>query len=136
MTMLLTKEPRKGSAGETSYMFLADPTDSERRRGLRLRQSRPVKVFEPISSRYIAGQTEDVSTTGLRVTLPASTYLRPGAILNVHVGVGVGGEPLANRRAMMPARVVWVDRSGDMNLGKMCAGVEFTASIAAHLDAA
>ena len=29
-------------------------------------------------------------------------------MLNVHVGVGQTGEGLANRRQMMPARVVWM----------------------------
>ncbi|HLL88744.1 MAG TPA: hypothetical protein VK324_05535, partial [Tepidisphaeraceae bacterium] len=44
---------------------------SERRRGLRIRQARPVKVFEPTACRYFGGQTCDVSATGLRLELPA-----------------------------------------------------------------
>jgi len=35
---------------------------------------------------------------------------------------------------MMPARVVWVDRA--FSRGFAVVGVEFTASIAVHLDAA
>ena len=32
----------------------------ERRRGLRITQHRPVKVYEPSSGRYVGGQTEDI----------------------------------------------------------------------------
>ena len=39
---------------------------TERRRGLRIRQNRPVKVYEPTSARYFGGQTCDISSTGLR----------------------------------------------------------------------
>jgi hypothetical protein len=136
--MLLTTERRRGSAETTHRLFIApaDTAGSERRRGLRLRQQRPVKIYEPVTSRYIGGQTEDVSATGLRVSLPASACVRPGTVLNIHVGVSAGGQPLANRRQMMAARVVWVEGAGELRLGRMCAGIEFTASIAAHLDAA
>jgi hypothetical protein len=37
---------------------------------------------------------------------------------------------------MIPARVVWIDRDVTRTDGRMTAGVEFLASIAAHLDAA
>ncbi len=49
----------------------------ERRRGLRIQQTRPIKVFEATASRYFGGQTQDVSATGLRVELPVSASLRP-----------------------------------------------------------
>jgi hypothetical protein len=109
---------------------------SERRRGLRVRQNRPIKVFEPASTRYLPGQTMDVSATGLRIELPVSANVRAGATVSIHVGVNEQGQALANRRAMIPARVVWVERSRDMNNPRLTAGVEFVASIAAHLDAA
>ena len=47
MTMLMT-EPR-----------LVTDEGAERRRGLRIRQNRPIKVLEPATSRYFGGQTED-----------------------------------------------------------------------------
>ena len=109
---------------------------SERRRGLRIRQHRPIKIFEPTTHRYFGGQTEDLSATGLRIELPLATPVRPGKLLNVHVGLGEHGESLANRRKMIPARVVWVSRSPDLATGRLMAGVEFISSIAAHLDAA
>ena len=116
--------------------YAADTSGSERRRGLRIQQHRPVKVYDPLSCRYIGGQTEDISATGLRISIPFNTYIRPGTILNVHVGLSEGGQPLANRRGMMPAKVVWTEHPTDGPMGFLQAGVEFTASIAAHLDAA
>lgn len=108
---------------------------SERRRGLRISQQRPIKVFEPMSARYIGGQTEDISATGLRVELPPSSPVVPGTTLSIHVGLNVTGQSLANRRQMLPARVVWTQRRG-MRDAKLIAGVEFITNIAAHLDAA
>jgi hypothetical protein len=110
-------------------------TSSDRRRGLRVRQYRPVKVFEPASNRYVGGQTYDISSTGLRIELPLSTALRAGKLINIHVGMSDQGTSLANRRQMVPARVVWIDRT--INARKsLSAGIEFVSSVAAHLDAA
>ncbi|MGD1277603.1 MAG: PilZ domain-containing protein [Tepidisphaeraceae bacterium] len=108
----------------------------ERRRGLRIRQQRPIKVYEPTASRYFGGQTHDVSSMGLRLELPASVPLRPGKLLSIHVGLDEKGQALANRRQMIPARVVWVDRAADESSRTLRAGVEFLASISAELDAA
>ena len=110
----------------------------ERRRGLRIAQARPVKIFEHTSSRYFGCETKDVSATGLRIELPVSSPVRAGKLLSIHVGLSHTGETLANRRAMIPARVIWIDRStkGDNQRTTMTAGIEFLASTAAHLDAA
>ena len=107
---------------------------AERRRGLRIAQHRPVKVFEPSASRYFPGQTQDVSATGLRLELPISAPVIPGKVLNIHVGLSESGSALANRRSMIPARVVWVDRS--QRGSKLIAGIEFVATTDAHLEAA
>src|SRR5688500_5639890 len=123
MTMLMT---------ERLTMTDSDGAGVERRRGLRIRQNRPVKVLEPISARYFGGQTADISSTGLRIELPVSAPVRPGTVLSIHVGLNGIGQSLANRRQMMPAKVVWVDR-GRPGAGKLVAGIEFLASIAAHL---
>jgi hypothetical protein len=110
----------------------------ERRRGLRINQARPIKVFEPTASRYYGGQTQDISATGLRLELPLSMPVRPGKLLTIHVGLNESGQALANRRNMIPARVVWVSRprTGDTQATTMSAGIEFLASISAQLDAA
>ena len=107
----------------------------ERRRGLRIRQNRPLKVLESGLCRYFGGQTQDISSTGLRVELPASMPLRAGRLLAIHIGLNGRGEALANRRQMVPARVVWVKR-GQLGQRVLAAGVEFLASISAQLDAA
>ncbi len=127
--MLLTADARTAVAVDDSLL-------PERRRGLRIRQSRPVKIFEPIISRYFGGQTEDISSTGLRIELPLSTPVREGKVLNIHVGLNQAGESLANRRHMIPARVVWIDRRTARTQGRLVAGVEFLSSIAANVDAA
>src|SRR5689334_24505554 len=79
---------------------------AERRRGLRIRQQRPIKIFEPTTHKYFGGQTHDVSATGLRIELPLATPVGPGRIVNVHVGLSEHGETLANRRQMIPAKIV------------------------------
>ena len=110
----------------------------ERRRGLRVRQHRPVKIYEPVGARYFGGQTEDISSTGLRIELPAFATVREGETLCIHVGLSRQGQSLANRRHMIPARVVWVRRSGSRpgRPGTIEAGVEFASNISALLDAA
>jgi hypothetical protein len=111
-------------------------SDIERRRGLRISQNRPIKVFEPSSSRYYGGQTQDISSAGLRVELPRFASLSTGKVLSVHVGLSSTGESLANRRQMIPARVVWIRREVSGKTSRLTAGLEFLASITAHLDAA
>jgi hypothetical protein len=108
----------------------------ERRRGLRIRQNRPVKVFEPLGQRYYPGQTQDISATGLRLALPPWASVREGTELAVHVGVASGGQKLANRRQMIPAKVVWVGPEVAGRTTWLTVGVEFVSSVVAHLDAA
>ena len=137
--MLLISEPIQHAemtgAVDATDIVDAEGSGAERRRGLRIRQTRPVKVYEPMSARYFGGQTEDVSATGLRIELPAYATVRPGETLSIHVGLNHQGQGLANRRQMIPARVVWVTREPRLD-GRLEAGVEFMSSIAAHLDAA
>jgi hypothetical protein len=61
--------------------------------------------------------------------------VRGGETLSIHVGLSSSGNSLANRRQMIPARVVWVSRANPRRKTIM-AGVEFAASIGAQLDAA
>jgi hypothetical protein len=128
MTTLL-EQPR------LSFDHREEETGSERRRGLRIRQNRPVKVLDTVGGKYFGGRTEDVSVTGLRIELPANAAVRTGEMLSIHVGLSSTGGTLANRRQMIPARVVWVSRK-HFRSPTLTAGVEFTASIGAQLDAA
>ena len=111
-------------------------TGAERRRGLRIRQTRPLKIFEQTTHRYFGGQTEDISATGLRIELPLNTPVVIGTLVNVHVGLSSSGEALANRRSMIPARIVWVSRTPNATSGFLVAGLEFISSITASKDAA
>jgi hypothetical protein len=133
--MLLISDSVQTADQQDELLQAAAESGTERRRGLRIRQNRPIKVFEPTTSRYFGGQTGDISATGLRVELPAYAPVRVGEVLNIHVGLSQSGQTLANRRAMVPARVVWVNRARRID-GKLETGVEFLSSIAAHLDAA
>jgi hypothetical protein len=125
-----------GSRIMTMALVEAESAVAERRRGLRIRQNRPIKMFEPIAAKYFGGQTRDISATGLRIELPVSTPVVKGRLVSIHVGLNEAGHALANRREMIPAKIVWIDRSAARKTGRMTAGIEFLASIAAHLDAA
>ena len=112
-----------------------DPAGRERRRGLRIEQNRPIKAFIPSAARFVGGRTRDISATGLRLELPRSTPLQTGSLLNLHVGLDSGGSPLVNRRQMLPARIVWIDRRESAG-STVLAGIEFIASMAVRADAA
>ena len=100
--------------------------------------------LDPISSPKLWEVTAELVviivlfSTGLRIELPAFATVREGETLCIHVGLSRKGQSLANRRHMMPARVVWVRRCGSRpgRPGTIEAGVEFSSSISALLDAA
>ncbi len=102
----------------------------ERRKAPRVEQDRPIKVYEPSASRFFGGCTRDVSSTGLQVEFPSFVQLRPGRLINVHIGIHEGGQPLANRRSMIPARVVWMRTSEEANQN-VIVGLEFLSYISA-----
>jgi hypothetical protein len=108
----------------------------ERRRDVRVMEKRPVKVYDAAAAKYFGGQTEDISSTGLRLELPAFSPIEEGDTLSIHVGLNRQGESLANRRQMIPAKVVWVNRQDRRINGRIEAGIEFLSNISAHLDAA
>lgn len=109
---------------------------TERRRGLRVSQQRPVKVFDAAANRYVGGRTFDVSSSGLRIELPAWAPITEGKTLDVHVGMAAAGSPLVYRRSMIPARVVWVTPRLADGRATVTVGIEFLASVSAHLEAA
>lgn len=128
--MTLLMEPAAGRRD------LDETEAGERRRGLRIRQNRPIKAYEPVTARYFAGHTCDISATGLRIDLPPSAALRPGRTISVHVGLDRQGHGLAHRRQMIPARIVWIRPPTSAAPGRVMAGIEFLSSIAAGVDAA
>jgi hypothetical protein len=137
MTMLMIAGTKQKEVASKKREKSTEAVPSERRRGLRIAQHRPVKVHEPLSGRFFAGQTCDISSTGLRIELPASLPVVEGSVISIHVGLNDRGQALVNRRAMMPARIIWAERTtGEDQRPRLMAGVEFVASITAHLDAA
>ena len=101
-------------------------TNPERRRGLRIKQQRPVKLYEPRTSRYYPGQTADISASGLRLRLPLSTPIVVGNTLSLHIASNCS---FACRRQMIEAKVIWIHRDNS----NLLAGLELlpTAAIAA-----
>ena len=61
--------------------------DGDRRRHVRVSVNQPCKIHDPRSGKYIAGQTQDMSSGGLLVELPRLMSLKPGD--DVHVGVAL-----------------------------------------------
>ncbi len=112
------------------------PAMTERRRGLRIRQCRPIKVYEPRTARYFPGRTADISATGLRVKLPLSVPLIPGSILSLHIGTDKAGNTLAPRCHMTDARVIWTRRDSASPLGQLLAGLELLSTAAIQVEAA
>ena len=108
----------------------------ERRRGLRIRQYRPVKIFESSLSRYYAGHTRDISSTGLRIEVPASIPIQEGKVLSIFVGHSDPANALAHRRQMVPARVIWVDPTSSKSRDCVTLGIEFLNVSSAQLGAA
>src|SRR6266567_3345306 len=105
---------------------------NERRRGLRSKHSRPVKIYEPQSSRYFPGQTADISATGLRLTPPLSTPLIPGNVLSLHIGSPHSTSTLASRRQMLEAKVIWMHR----DRSELVVGLELLSTAAIQSSAA
>lgn len=112
------------------------PMMAERRHGLRVRQIRPVKVFDPAAQRYIGGQTRDISPSGLRLELPAQTPLVAGRMLDVHMGLSTQGSLVVGRRNMIPARIIWIQRQPQGRPGKLLAGVQLMARPQSRQNAA
>jgi hypothetical protein len=102
-------------------------TNPERRRGLRIKQERPVKLYEPRTSRYYPGQTADISASGLRLSLPLYTPLTPGHTLCLHIA---SNSSFASKRQMIEAKVIWMRRTED----HLLAGLELLpmAAIQSH----
>ena len=130
MSMTLVNNGLDNDLDNELHNSESDSFRLDRRRGRRVVQNRPLKIYEPFASRFFAGRTHDVSSTGMCIEFAKWAALSPGRVINVHAGVATGGQPLANRRSMIPARVVWV-REHDNTL---LAGIEFLSGI--HASAA
>ena len=105
-------------------MRFANDDGQDRRRGLRVQVSRPAKLLESRTRRFIAARTIDASPMGLKLQLPATSALDVGSRVEVYVGVD-GDGTVASRRFMLPARVVWLRRGDhDAKSPRLLAGIE------------
>jgi len=106
------------------------PAGPERRRGLRIRQARTVKLFDGSAAKFVAGQTRDISATGLRIDLPLQSDVACEDIVYVHV------DSFEHRRQMSPAKIVWLTRTATRRGAHLTAGVEFLDGLSNSLNAA
>lgn len=107
----------------------------ERRTGFRIPQDRPIKLLEPKLNKYFGGKTHDSSESGLRIELPSSTPLAVGHVVNLALGNYASGQGLSHGREMIPAKIVWLNRSA-LVPGKLLAGVQFLQSASMAVSAA
>jgi hypothetical protein len=112
---------------------IAMPNNGERRRGLRIRQARPIKLFDPSAARFAAGRTCDISADGLRIELPILAPVYAEQIVYVHISESCDGHAQATQKQLVPAKIIWVDRT---RRDALTAGIELLTNISVHRDAA
>ncbi len=61
--------------------------EGDRRTHPRLALAQPCKIYDPHTGKYIAGSTQDISTTGALIEVPRLLGLKPGDTL--HIGVAL-----------------------------------------------
>jgi hypothetical protein len=105
----------------------------ERRRRSRQRVSKSVKLYDPVSGRYFAGHTCDMSEGGLRLELSARLPAVAGGTACVYIADNVG-RGFIQHTQMLPVRYVWVRR--DTRTGMATCGVEILSDTASAREAA
>lgn len=108
----------------------------ERRAFPRHRITRPCKVFQPATQKFIPARTADVSAYGALLRIDSPRTLQPGEALDI--AVAWDGEPLLSRQSLMRATVI---RLGPSTIAEaercQTVAVRFSAPVreAAHLAA-
>ncbi len=115
---------------------LTDRMMIERRTATRVRICRPVKVIDLAIGRHAAGRSRDVSSTGMKVEIPASNHIHEGDTIHIDVGTLGGVGPLVGRPHIIPARVVWIRREAKLLRPMLTAGVEFALEHDAMINVA
>lgn len=106
----------------------------ERRRRPRTRVSKSVKLYDPVSGRYFAGHTCDISEAGLRLELPAALPALAGRTACVYIAHNANGRGFIHHTQMLPVRYVWVRRDG--RTGTAICGLEVLSDTASAREAA
>lgn len=125
---------RPAIAGRLGFAGVEPVEHHERRRRPRACVSNSVKLYDPLSGRYFAGHTCDVSERGLRLSLPAKLPATVGATACVYIAHNPGGRGFIRHTQMLPIRYVWVRR--DARTGTATCGVEILADTAGAREAA
>lgn len=113
-----------------------DDHDADRRRRPRASIEQTVKLYDPVSGRYFAGHTQDVSDSGLRLELPARVPARAGQTALVYIAASHMGRGLIDHAALIPIRYVWVRRETDEQGERCVCGVEVLADSVSARNAA
>ena len=121
-----------GDGAVTTRRLPLDP--SERRRRLRMRISRTVKLFDPLSGGYFAGHTCDVSDGGLCLELPARLPAVAGTTAYVYIAPDDGSMSFVRQTQLLAIRYVWVRRNP--MTGTATCGVQVLADTASAREAA
>ena len=121
-------------AGRLGLAGIETVEHHERRRRPRARVSKSVKLYDPLSGRYFAGHTCDVSDGGLRLELPAKLPALAGQTACVYVADNVAGRGFVQHTQMLPVRFVWVRRNARTGVA-MC-GVQILSDTASVREAA
>lgn len=108
----------------------------ERRCSTRIRISRPVKVIDLSIGRHAAGRSRDISSSGMKVEIPATNYIHEGDTVHIDVGTMGGVGPLAGRSRVIAARVVWIRRESKLVRPLLTAGIEFALEHDAMINVA
>lgn len=106
----------------------------ERRRRHRAAAMRTVKLFDPVSGRYFAGHTCDVSESGFCLELPARVPARANQTACVFIAGSGNGRGFVEHTQMVPVRYVWVHRNSGTGVARC--GVEILADTASQRRAA
>lgn len=106
----------------------------ERRRRHRSAVMRTVKLFDPVSGRYFAGHTCDISESGFCLELPSRVPARANQTACVFIAGSGNGRGFVEHAQMVPVRYVWVRR--DSATGVARCGLEILADTASQRRAA
>lgn len=139
MSHLATASLRLGNidhlqiAGRLGLAGLETIEHHERRRRSRQRICKTVKLYDPVTGRYFAGHTCDISEAGLRLELPAKLPAMAGGTACVYIADNAG-RGFIQHTQMLPVRYVWVRR--DARTGMATCGLEILSDTASAREAA
>ena len=99
----------------------------EQRKDARTSLSWPVSVWVPKANRFFNGQSADISKGGVFVSLPMTTPLGPGSVVEVNFPRRTSLAKQKGQYARIKqGKVVRVDREGSLDEASIGVGIAFT----------